>query len=298
LLKVTDIELPKLLIEDDGDIEIFEDGIILDNIDISDKELIENASLNIDEFSININEHLVIIDIENKKIRNKKIDTENPSLFDEKENKEMAKIINEHNIEINNPNFISKLSNSIYNIIIGEYKDIHQLLDAKQIKEFISIIIIKLEKRDDIDLHLLESKKYQLKRAILLKIKDMVLNSKKQSFKKLFDKNSFTVNSDDIFTFRSNNYIPNPDNRSKNFKKHKYENVHKFDSIEEYEVALYIDKMPNVIRWIRNIDSDPINSFCFQTATGKFYPDFIIEFDNGKTVVAEYKGKVYIFVCY
>ena len=39
---------------------------------------------------------------------------------------------------------------------------------------------------------------------------------------------------------------------------------------------------------------NPINSFWLPTATGKFYPDFIIEFDNGKTVVAEYKGKVYI----
>ena len=27
-----------------------------------------------------------------------------------------------------------------------------------------------------------------------------------------------------------------------------------------------------------------------QTATGKFYPDFIIKLKNGKTVVAEYKG--------
>lgn len=294
LVKVTDIELPKLLIEDDGDISIFEDGIILDYIDISDKELMENASLNIDEFSININEHLVIIDIENEKIRNKEIDTHNPSLFDEEDNEEMTKIINEHNIEINNPNFISKLSNSIYNIIIGEYKDIHQLLNSKQIKEFISIIIIKLEKREDIDLHLLDSKKYQLKRAILLKIKDMVINSKEQSFKMLFDKNSFTVDNEEAFIFTSNNYIPNPDNRSGNFKKHKYETVHKFDSTEEYKVALHIDKMPNVKTWIRNIDSDPINSFWLPTATGKFYPDFIIEFDNGKTVVAEYKGKVYI----
>lgn len=294
LVKVTDIELPKLLIEHDGDISIFEDGIILDYIDISDKELIENASLNIDEFSIITNEHLVIIDIENEKIRNKEIDTNNPSLFDEEENEEMTKIINEHNIETNNPNFMAKLSNSIYNIIVGEYKEIHQLLDSKQIKEFISIIIIKLEKREDIDLHLLDSKKYQLKRAILIKIKDMVLNSKKQSFKMLFDKNSFTVNNEETFIFTSNNYMPNPDNRSKNFKKHKYENVHKFDSIEEYEVALYIDKMPNVTTWIRNIDSDPINSFWLPTATGKFYPDFIINFDNGKTVVAEYKGKVYI----
>lgn len=293
LLKVTDIELPKLLIkDDDGDILEFEEGIILDYIEISDKELIENSTLNLDEFSINVNEHLVVI--ENEKIKNKEIDTNNPSLFDEEENEEMTKIINEHNIEINNPSFTAKLSNSIYNIMVGEYKEIHQLMTSRQIKYFISSIISKLVKREDIDLHLLENKKYQLKRAILIKIRDMILNSKKQSFKKLFEKDTFTINNQDTFVFTSNNYIPNPDYRSKNFKKHKYENVHKFDSIEEYEVALYIDKMPNVTTWIRNIDSDTINSFWIQTATGKFYPDFIINFDNGKTVVAEYKGKVYI----
>jgi len=294
LVKVTDIELPKLLIKNDGDILEFEEGFILDYIDISDKELIDNSVLNIDEFSINTNEHLVIIDIENKKIRNQEIDTNKPSLFETQENEEMTNIINDHNIEINNPNFTAKLSNSIYNIMIGEHKDIHQLLNSKQIKYFISLIIVGLTSRKDIDIHLLENKKYQLKRAILIKIKDMILNSKEQGFKKLFDKNSFTVNSEETFVFASNNYNPNPDIRSSHFKKHKYKNVHKFDSEEEYKVALYIDKMPNVTTWIRNIDKDPINSFWLQTANGKFYPDFIIEFDNGKTVVAEYKGKVYI----
>ena len=96
------------------------------------------------------------------------------------------------------------------------------------------------------------------------------------------------------FTFSPKSYIPNPDNRSGNFNKHKYEYVHKFDSDEEYKIALYIDKLPNVSTWIRNIDKDSLNSFWLQTANGKFYPDFIINFSNGKTVVAEYKGKVYI----
>ena len=294
LAKVTDIELPKLLINDDGDILEFEEGIILDYIDISDEDLIDNATLNIDEFSINANEHLVIIDIENNKVRNKEIDTDTPSLFEEEENDEMTKIMHKHNIEIINPELTAKLSNTISRIIINENRDILNLLDSKQLKEFISLIVGRLTKREDIDLHLLDGKKYQLKRAILIKLKDLIITSKEQSFKKLFDKNSFLVNDEDTFIFTPNNYIPNPDNRSGNFKKHKYEGVHKFDSQEEYNVALYIDKMPNVTTWIRNIDKDSINSFWLQTATGKFYPDFIIEFDNGKTVVAEYKGKVYI----
>ena len=38
------------------------------NIDIDDKELILNSTLNLDEFNIELNEHLGIIDVENNKI--------------------------------------------------------------------------------------------------------------------------------------------------------------------------------------------------------------------------------------
>lgn len=294
LVKVTDIELPKLLINYDDEVLLFEEGIILDYIHLSDKEFIDNSTLTLDEFSINVKEHLVVIDIENEKIKKKEIDRDEASLFVEEEDEEMTKIIQEHSIEIDNPSFTAKLSNSIYKIMVGEHKDLHQVMTSKQIKSFISLSISKLVRREDIDVYLLENKKYQLKRALLVKIKNMISNAKNQSFQKLFDKDNFSMNKENTFTFTSNNYMPNPDNRSANFKKHKYKNVHKFDSQEEYEVALYIDKIPNVKTWIRNIDSDVINSFWLQTAEGKFYPDFILEFENGKTVVAEYKGKVYI----
>ncbi|QIR79978.1 hypothetical protein FA592_13840 (plasmid) [Sulfurospirillum diekertiae] len=56
-------------------------------------------------------------------------------------------------------------------------------------------------------------------------------------------------------------------------------------------MALYIDSLDGVLTWIRNIARDPINSFWLQTATDKFYPDFILKLKNGKTIVAEYKGK-------
>ena len=48
--------------------------------------------------------------------------------------------------------------------------------------------------------------------------------------------------------------------------------------------------MPQVTTWIKNISGNSKDSFWLQTSTDKFYPDFIIKVDNGKTIVAEYKG--------
>ena len=72
--------------------------------------------------------------------------------------------------------------------------------------------------------------------------------------------------------------------------KHHYKYVDKFDSNEEYECAKYIDALPEVSSWIKNISRDFKNSFWLQTSSDKFYPDFIIKLKSGKIIVAEYKG--------
>lgn len=293
---VSDLELPKLMIEDDGEIVEFEESLILEYIDITDKDLIKEANLSLTEFDIELNEHLGIIDVENNKLKKREITSEQGELDFENDHKKIESILNEHTMDSDNKELITKLVVSTSKIIVNENKDILKILDSKQLKTFISLTIVNLlESRDNIDIHLLKSKKYQLKRAILNKLKDIIVSSKEISFNNLFKANKFAFEEENSFVFSLNGaYIPNPDNRSGNFNKHKYEGVHKFDSEEEYQVALYIDKMDSVISWIRNIDKDPLNSFWLQTKTDKFYPDFIIHFKNGTTAVAEYKGQAYI----
>ena len=111
------------------------------------------------------------------------------------------------------------------------------------------------------------------------------------SFDSLLKVSRFSLDTNNMVTFTSDNYHPNIDSRSHEFKKHKYQYVDKLDSLEEYQVAKYIDELDEVVTWIKNIAKDPQNSFWLQTAKGKFYPDFIIKLANGKTVVAEYKGE-------
>jgi len=115
------------------------------------------------------------------------------------------------------------------------------------------LVITRLVKdREDIELQALVSKKYQLKRAISKKLKSMIESSKKYSFDKLLETQKFTFNSKNMIEFLPNSYVPNPDSRSGEFKKHHYTYVDRLDSQDEYDVAKYIDDLDGVTTWVKN----------------------------------------------
>jgi type III restriction enzyme len=58
---------------------------------------------------------------------------------------------------------------------------------------------------------------------------------------------------------------------------------------EEIQCAQAIDSLPVVKFWIRNVARHP-NSFWLPTATDKFYPDFVAQMNDGRSLVVEYKG--------
>jgi type III restriction enzyme len=286
---ITDIELPRLLVLEDGEEIEFEESLILEYIDITDKELIQNSTLTLDEFNVNIHEHIGQIDItKNNKLSIKEVTQQN-SLFDEQENSYVSDVINKYGIKIDDKTNIAKLSVNISKIIRDENSDILKIIGSNQLNTFVSLVIMNLiEEREDINIYMCESHKYQLKRAILLKLNRILLESKNISFNRFLDTNTFTTNINNVFTL--NQYKPNEDSRSSNLKNHHYRYADKFDSDEEYTCAKYINDLPEVTTWLKNISGDSKNSFWLQTSTDKFYPDFIIKLDNGKTLVAEYKG--------
>jgi type III restriction enzyme len=59
---------------------------------------------------------------------------------------------------------------------------------------------------------------------------------------------------------------------------------------EEYECAVFLDGLPEVKYWIRNLAKRP-DSFRLQTSTDYFYPDFVCLLEDGRKLVVEYKGK-------
>ena len=64
---------------------------------------------------------------------------------------------------------------------------------------------------------------------------------------------------------------------------------------EEFDCAQAIDSLPAVKHWIRNLAGPgrQDTSFWLPTSTDRFYPDFVAELTDGRTLVVEYKGEAY-----
>jgi type III restriction enzyme len=59
---------------------------------------------------------------------------------------------------------------------------------------------------------------------------------------------------------------------------------------EEFQCATYLDGLPEVKFWVRNLSRKP-SSFRLQTSKDWFYPDFICQLTDGRVLAVEYKGK-------
>jgi type III restriction enzyme len=61
------------------------------------------------------------------------------------------------------------------------------------------------------------------------------------------------------------------------------------DTTEEFRCAQYLDQMPEVKYWVRNL-ANRQGSFRLQTSSDWFYPDFVCDLVDGRILVVEYKG--------
>lgn len=76
------------------------------------------------------------------------------------------------------------------------------------------------------------------------------------------------------------------------FQKHYYPEVGNLQDVgEECDCARFIDALPEVKHWVRNIERRESDSFWLQTTTDKFYPDFVCQLNDGRYLVVEYKGE-------
>ncbi len=74
------------------------------------------------------------------------------------------------------------------------------------------------------------------------------------------------------------------------FRKHLFRVIGDLEPTgEEHDCAVYIERHPAVKAWVRNTSGQP-NSFWLQTASDKFYPDFMALLNDGRAAAIEYKG--------
>jgi len=62
------------------------------------------------------------------------------------------------------------------------------------------------------------------------------------------------------------------------------------DLAEEFQCAQYLDALPEVKFWVRNLPRKA-TSFRLQTSRDWFYPDFICQLTDGRVMAVEYKGQ-------
>lgn len=59
---------------------------------------------------------------------------------------------------------------------------------------------------------------------------------------------------------------------------------------EEFECAEFIaNQLEGVAWWVRNVEKKP-SAFWLQTASDRYYPDFLIQLNSGVILAVEYKG--------
>jgi type III restriction enzyme len=59
---------------------------------------------------------------------------------------------------------------------------------------------------------------------------------------------------------------------------------------EESQCAKKIDDHPNVKRWVRNLVHESAGGFSLPLSPGRFFPDFLVELNDGRIAIVEYKG--------
>lgn len=160
---------------------------------------------------------------------------------------------------------------------------------------FISQIINGLLKKPKLTLTTLVRNKFPLASAI----QGLIAQYRKQAAKEGYQ-NTLFVNKSNVLTtydysyeFKSDKYPARPPyyTGAYKFSKHYYPQIEDMKaSGEEFECARVIDLMPQVKHWVRNLVRRETASFSLPLANGNFYPDFIVELQDGRLLVIEYKG--------
>jgi type III restriction enzyme len=142
----------------------------------------------------------------------------------------------------------------------------------------------------------LAREKFRLRNAIETKIQNYRLSQHRKAYQQcLFglEISKIEVNPEFCLSFAEEKYAPNWYYEGAfRFRKHYFKMIGELKSEgEELESATFLDGLSQVKYWVRNLERRKDTSFWLQTATDRFYPDFIAKLDDDRILVVEYKGE-------
>ena len=160
---------------------------------------------------------------------------------------------------------------------------------------FLQRLVKYLVEERNIPVEVLIRNKYALKDAAEAKIDNHRQNVHQAAYQNFLLPECATpivVSPDHCFSFEPHSYPYNTRYTGHyQFRKHYYTDVGDLKSDgEEFQCAQFIDRLPEVKFWVRNLERKPLHSFWLQTLTDKFYPDFVCLLNDGRYLVVEYKG--------
>ncbi len=160
---------------------------------------------------------------------------------------------------------------------------------------FLATMIGDLVGRRNMLLAQVVRKKFELRKIAEAKIREFRRQARAQAHQALLFGNgaaAVVVSPERCFSYEPEQYpMRTVCPQSESFSKHYYPKVGELDGEgEEFLCAQFIDQMPEVEYWVRNLERQERFSFWLQTATDKFYPDFVCKLKDGRFLVVEYKG--------
>lgn len=171
----------------------------------------------------------------------------------------------------------------------------------KDLVGYLTRLLSHLIKDRNISLTALIRLKFALAKAIRKQISVIREKVAQDGFNQLVFDKGFKTGTDAQFTyeFKPEIYPARPpfyEGRYR-FRKHYYPVIEDIKETtnpdSEFECAKAIDRHPKVKHWIRNLVRREHASFRLPLAIDWFYPDFIVELEDGRMLVVEYKGEVY-----
>jgi type III restriction enzyme len=177
----------------------------------------------------------------------------------------------------------------------------HQDIPAGESAEFLRKVIRGLMAKYGIaDIGLLALDRFRLREAIESRIQQHRDGERKTAFQQfLLPGSTLTVSPERVINFKTMSYEPSwLYEGGFQFKKHYFgpkpgellETTPSGKLKEEFQCAQYLDGLPEVKFWVRNL-ANKSSSFRLQTSKNWFYPDFLCQLNDDRVLVVEYKGE-------